>query len=871
MSDGSIRIETKIDNSGLEKGYKELLQATNKEISTLERQFNDAQKVISNMSEKMMEAQEKLKTIDINSPQADKLAIQIDKCKNEIFHAKRAQEELTGEIAQAKVKQSEYNNKIEEAKEKQKKLNQNTEGISKSVSGGIKSILKYGMALLSIRSVYGMMSNMMNSWLSGNSKGAKQLKSDIDYMKNAIGRALSPVLKYIVDLLYQALGLAGALIKAFTGIDIFAGSVADYMESTTSSASSTNKELKKQLTSFDRINKLENNQSSGSGSGGSILPSQDLSSIMSKYTDFAENLKEKFNDIKDIIPIIGAGILAWKLSDLFSSDLKTLGNLKQKIGLTLIVAGAITWIDGIKGFHDGEITSEDVLKSLAGVLGLGVGAGILTGSVPIGITVAAVFAAITWLDYGNQKMWYPLQTILGVENLEKNKGKWYADMLFDLSIFISDITATYDVLDKFFPNLTKYMKDNMDDVSLNVAKYVEKIPVIGKSIANGIRLFVGKGQTDIQDTIVHTTTGAINGSVVTVDRSAIELGERVGLKESDGIFSTKMDLTNSLREVIEYSKQQSEAKAAEAGDKLGEIEGISMQNSISSGRAGFRTSIENTISSATNDSANNVEENGTKTAGKYISGFKEEIERNTNSTTNTVSNVIRDASNNADTSSASRVGDSAVDKINQSIRSRTSSITNTTSDVIRDASNNVDTSNYNSVGSSIVAGIKNGINGSSWSLSNTMSKLGSSMLSSFKAAMSIHSPSKKMYELARYIPLGIAEGVDATSDKAIGSMKNLVYGMQDVVDEIDYGSIAKIPKIPKNAVSYTPKQAISTQEVQRSIVGTDSSLLNKLLTNVQGNGNRTITIPLIIDGEEFIRKTIQLNDEYNFATNGGGL
>lgn len=404
MPDGSLRIKTRLDNSGLDKDTQALENKIKKlqteisknsleqkgleeEIQKFEQLTQEAdeykQKIKELKAEKgaMFKANPSL-AVTADTPEYANIKAQIAEMQQKYAQANMELEKQTPKIEKVytkldkvKLKQEEnnskmreYKQKIEEAKRKQLELNYSTGGIGKSINSGITKILRYGMALLSIRSIYGVLTNAMNSWLSGNNGVAKQLKADIDYMKNAIGRALSPVLKYIVNLLYQALGLAGALIKAFTGIDIFAGSVADYMSSTTSSANKTNKELKKQLTSFDKINKLSDDSSSNSsgGSGGVVAPSQDLSQIMNKYTEFAEKVKKVFDDIKDLIPIIGAGILTWKLSDLFFSQLGGLNSLQAKLGLILTIGGIWAQYNGTKKLLEGDISLENIIGTLFG-------------------------------------------------------------------------------------------------------------------------------------------------------------------------------------------------------------------------------------------------------------------------------------------------------------------------------------------------------------------------------------------------------------------------------------------------------------------------------------------------------------------------
>lgn len=48
---------------------------------------------------------------------------------------------------------------------------------------GLKHVIKYAMALFSLRGVYSVLSNSANAWLSSQNEGAKQLSANIDYMK----------------------------------------------------------------------------------------------------------------------------------------------------------------------------------------------------------------------------------------------------------------------------------------------------------------------------------------------------------------------------------------------------------------------------------------------------------------------------------------------------------------------------------------------------------------------------------------------------------------------------------------------------------------------------------------------------------------
>ena len=83
-------------------------------------------------------------------------------------------------------------------------------------------------------------------------------------------------------------------------------------------------------------------------------------------------------------------------------------------------------------------------------------------------------------------------------------------------------------------------------------------------------------------------------------------------------------------------------------------------------------------------------------------------------------------------------------------------------------------SKMQSIGSSIVEGIWSGIS-SGWSwLTNKVSNLASSLLESAKKALSINSPSKAFAdEVGKWIPAGIAVGVDKNAKTALNSVRDL--------------------------------------------------------------------------------------------------
>lgn len=913
MPDGSLRIKTRLDNGDLDKDTQVLENKIKKlqteiskntleqkgleeEIQKFEQLTQEADEYKNKIKELQAEKEAMFKAnpslaVTADTPKYAGIKTQIteiqqkynqttneiDKQSSKIDNIHAKLDKVKAKQEENNVKMREYKQKIEEAKRKQLELNYSTEGIGKSINDGITKILRYGMALLSIRSIYGALTSAMNAWLGGNNGVAKQLKSDIDYMKNAIGRALSPVLKYIVNLLYQALGLAGALIKAFTGIDIFAGSVADYMSSTTSSANKTNKELKKQLTSFDKINKLNDNSSSSSGVGGTgvTTPSQDLSQIMKKYTEFAEKVKKVFDDIKNLIPIIGAGILAWKLSDLFFSQLDGLKALKAKIGLTLLIGGLTVWYDGIKQFRNGEITGKSLLKMIGGAVGAGIGVGMLTGSIAMGLSLGLVLLSAGIIEGGRNTLMGMVASKLGLDT-STEANMYLLSFNFELSAKIFG-----------YENFVSLITSNLKNILEFVADEVEKIPIIGQSIANGIRDVIKNSGYDTSKVIKYSSKEAMEKANPWVKGIAKKNGKEARQAYQSGFASLTDETSNIIsNEQIKAIKDSTNTINREAYN-AGKLEGQSINSGIGSESLQEGTNkLLNTGRETLNNSTMFLEgkEFGTTARRGYDTN-------NLNVSTSAIvngakailsnSNLYSEGNNLANTIDSgfkkvnfNNTGRNSINEIAQGMNNQKWKVTDEASKIAKDA-NKVSNNSMNGMpsGANLISGIVKGINDNKASVTKAIKGVANGALSAFNIALGIHSPSRVMADQAKFIPLGIAEGVDSTSDKAVESMKNLVYGMQETVDNMDYSNITQIPKLTRNAVTYVPKQAISTNEVQRSIVGQDSSVLNRLLAILQSNqkGKTSITVPIIIDGEEWFAKTIELNEEYNLSTNGGGF
>ena len=176
---------------------------------------------------------------------------------------------------------------------------------------GLRHVLKYAMALISLESIYGALSGVANSWLSSQNAGAQQLSANIEYMKYALGSALAPVIQTITNLVYNLLKAIQSVVYALTGINIFAKASAKSYASMASSAKKAAKETKQLAVVHDEINNIqETNPEGGNSGGGSVAPSFDLSQVDSQMSALAQKLYDFFKPLKDSWDTYGPQLVA---------------------------------------------------------------------------------------------------------------------------------------------------------------------------------------------------------------------------------------------------------------------------------------------------------------------------------------------------------------------------------------------------------------------------------------------------------------------------------------------------------------------------------------------------------------------------------
>jgi len=162
------------------------------------------------------------------------------------------------------------------------KVNNNIKQMGTGMKQGLSHILRYAGALFSLQGIYSVLSSSASSWLSSQNAGAQQLSTNIDYMKNAMGSALAPIIQWVTNLVYNLMKAIQSVVYALFKVNIFANASAKSYGSMAGSAKKAKNETKQLAGIHDEINNIQNNDASdggGSSGTGSPGPSFDLSTL----------------------------------------------------------------------------------------------------------------------------------------------------------------------------------------------------------------------------------------------------------------------------------------------------------------------------------------------------------------------------------------------------------------------------------------------------------------------------------------------------------------------------------------------------------------------------------------------------------------
>ncbi len=286
---------------------------------------------------------------------AARVAEQMGVSKDKILASNPAYQKLSDTMDILKSKAGEFGNKAKSAGDKAtkglKKAKKEANGFGTALNKGIKKLGRLGLAVFGIRGAYGAVRTAVTEYLSTNEQLAGQLAT----LKAGFGEILGPAIKWVINLLFEAVGAVNSFVFALTGINF----AAKANEAALKKQAKATKDAAKanQLAGFDEQTKLTDTSSSS----GSSDPVTLLDASVSALSGFAERLKEQIlaGDWYGAGKTVGEALM----SGIRSIDW-------QSVGTTIgeIVGGAFAFALGFVVSIDPLVLLESLVELASGLM-----------------------------------------------------------------------------------------------------------------------------------------------------------------------------------------------------------------------------------------------------------------------------------------------------------------------------------------------------------------------------------------------------------------------------------------------------------------------------------------------------------------------
>lgn len=187
------------------------------------------------------------------------------------------------------------------------------------------SVVSFGLRI--VRGMFGELGTVVRNYISQDA----QLQAQVNGLSASMGNVLAPAIRLVSGALSYALpyvvGISnaiGQLMGALFGTGWTAGaSGANKMAAATGGAAKAQKELNRQLMSFDQINKVESQKDTGAGGGGGAGSA--LEEIVGKTPAWMERFKASFTELFNSSEFQAANI-GGKLGMVLQTGLDWLGS-----------------------------------------------------------------------------------------------------------------------------------------------------------------------------------------------------------------------------------------------------------------------------------------------------------------------------------------------------------------------------------------------------------------------------------------------------------------------------------------------------------------------------------------------------------------
>ena len=283
------------------KGYSNSIQETAKQQEYLKSKIEDLKYLLS-QADMGFEVGDTLKI----EADIEKLENRLKKLQNQ---GRNTGEEVSSAFDKIKAKIKSAGTHIASLGSKFKATLSSSKGLGKSFTStfnnGIKSIKKFALGLLSVRTAFSMVSRAMQSYLSYDT----QLSNSIQNCWNVLGSLLAPILEFVISLFSKAVSYVNAFVEALTGINLVARANKKALDS---QAKST-KKLSDTQSSLDEFHTVSTDTGSGNDNKPITVEPVDLK-LFEKLKDLLsgidfEPLRKSLTNLWDSLKFLKSGIV----------------------------------------------------------------------------------------------------------------------------------------------------------------------------------------------------------------------------------------------------------------------------------------------------------------------------------------------------------------------------------------------------------------------------------------------------------------------------------------------------------------------------------------------------------------------------------